>query len=172
MALAIAIAALAIAALAAAIAAWQLQETRKANAFPATVDLFREYRSREMVAARRLLSQTLPDLDAANGIRGLPDDVAQAALRVSHYLDNLGVLVAHDLLDPKLAAGFLGDSTLRLWSQLERFVVRERELRSPTAYLQYFEHLAATLHEVQPERVRAELRRWTEPQRPLPSELR
>ncbi len=158
MALAIAIVALLVAAAAALISAWQLREAKKANAFPATVDLFREYRSREMVAARRLLSQRLPD--AASPIRDLPDDVAQAALRVSHYLDNLGVLVAHDLLEPELAAGFLGDSTMNLWKRLMPFVVLERALRSPNAFLQYFEHLAATFREVQPPRVRAELRRW------------
>lgn len=160
MTLAIAIAALVVAAGSAVISVWQLREARKANAFPATVDLFREYRARDMVAARRLLSEKLPNLDPAAGIRDLPDDVAQAALRVSHYLDNLGVLVAHELLDPRLAAGFLGDSTLRLWSQLEPFIAQERTLRSPKAYLQYFEHLAVTLHQVQPIRVREGLEAW------------
>jgi hypothetical protein len=159
-ALALALAALAVAAVAAVISARQLREARRANAFPATVDLFREYRSREMVAARRLLFERLPAHEAEGGIQGLPDDVAQAALMVSHYLDNLGVLVAHHLLDPRLAAGFLGDSTLRLWSQLAPFIVFERSRRSPNAYLQYFEHLAVTLHEVQPMRVRAGLKAW------------
>lgn len=87
-------------------------------------------------------------------------------MRVSHYLDNLGVLVANDLLNPHLAAGFLGDSTLRLWSLLEPFIERERALRSPNAYLQYFEHLAATVHEVQPSRVRADLKSWHEQEVP------
>ncbi len=164
MALTVAIAALAVAAIAALISARQLTEATRANAFPATVDLFREYRSREMVAARRLLSQKLPVAEDATAIRDLPDDVAQAALKISHYLDNLGVLVAHNLLRPELAAGFLGDSTLRLWRQLEPFIVRERVLRTPNAYLQYFEHLATTLHEVQPVRVRADLKTWPNPQ--------
>ncbi len=114
-----------------------------------------------MVAARRLISEKLPELDGASGIRGLPDDVAQASLKVSHFLDNLGVLVANDLLDPKLAAGFLGDSTLRQWLLLQPFVERERELRSPNAYLQYFEHLAATMRDVEPTQVRASLQKWT-----------
>jgi len=168
MALIIAVAALLVAVIAALISRQQLREATKANAFPATVDLFREYRNVEMVAARRLLSQKLPAQEDATAIRDLPDDVAQAALKVSHYLDNLGVLVAHDLLRPELAAGFLGDSTLRLWRQLEPFIVRERALRKPNAYLQYFEHLATTLHEVQPERARADLKRWMERSTPPP----
>ncbi|MFI4989402.1 MAG: hypothetical protein ACHQHO_00610 [Solirubrobacterales bacterium] len=147
-----------------AIAAWaslrQLHEARTSNAFPATVDLFREYRSREMVAARRLLSQRLPALDPANGISNLPDDVAQAVLRVSHYLDNLGVQVAQHLIAPELVAGFLGDSTLRLWSQLEPFIVSERRRRHPQAYLQYFEHLAETLRTLNPAEMRTHLSKW------------
>jgi hypothetical protein len=163
MALTIAIFALIVSAVAAGISIRQLREASKANAFPAAVDLFREYRNREMVAARRLLSEKLPTLEDAGGIRDLPDDIAQAALKISHYLDNLGVLVAHDLLQPKLAAGFLGDSTLRQWILLEPFILRERAMRSPSAYLQYFEHLAVTMKEVRPVRVRAELKAWSEP---------
>lgn len=162
MAWAIAVAALIVAVVAAFISVRQLREATRANAFPAVVDLFREYRSREMVAARRLLALELPSPEDAQAIRNLPDDVAQAALKVSHYLDNLGVLIAHGLLKPELAAGFLGDSTVRLWRQLEPFVIQERALRSPNAYLQYFEHLATTLHDVQPTRVRAGLRSWTD----------
>jgi len=159
-ALVVAIAALAVAMVAASISVRQLGEAKKANAFPATVDLFREYRSVEMVKARRLLFHGLADADPTGGIRGMPDDLARAALRVSHYLDNLGVLVAHRLIDPRLAAGFLGDSTLRLWKDLAPFIYSEREFRNPNAYLQYFEHLACTLREVQPMRVREELSVW------------
>ena len=162
MALAVAIAALIVAAIAAFISIRQLREATKANAFPAAVDLFREYRDTEMVAARKLLSEELPTAENAKAIRNLSDDVGQAALKVSHYLDNLGVLVAHDLLQPELAAGFLGDSAVRLWSQLEPFIALERELRSPNAYLQYFEDLATRMHEVQPMRVRAGLRSWAD----------
>ena len=161
MALTLAIFALIVSAVAAGVSIRQLREASKANAFPSAVDLFREYRNKEMVAARRLLSEKLPTLEDTGGIQDLPDDVAQAALKVSHYLDNLGVLVANDLLRPKLAAGFLGDSTLRQWTLLEPFILRERAMRSPTAYLQYFEHLAVTLKEIRPARVRTELKTWT-----------
>jgi hypothetical protein len=159
MALAVAITALIVAAVAAAISAWQLREARRANAFPAVVDLFREYRSADMVKARRLLDEELPRLDGKSGIRGLPDDVAQAALKVSHYLDNLGVLVAYELVEPDFAAGFLGDSALRMWGKLSPFIINERALRSPGAHLQYFEHLVATFEEAPPSRARRKLKR-------------
>jgi hypothetical protein len=159
-ALVVAIVALSISAAAVLISMRQLRETRKANSFPATVDLFREYRSTEMVAARRLLRDRATTLDPSKGVRGQPDDVAQAVLRVGHYLDNLGVQLHYGLIEPELVAGFLGDSTLGLWSVLQPLIVRERELREPSAYLSYFEHLAETLRRLEPPRVRTELLTW------------
>ncbi len=91
-------------------------------------------------------------------MRGLPDDVAVAAFQVGQYLDNLGVLVARGLLAPELAAGFLGDSALRMWRVLSPFIVRERELRTPPHYQHYFEHLAATVQQIDPTRARSKLR--------------
>ena len=108
MSLVIAIAAVIVSALTMIVVALQVAEARKANALPATIGLFREYRTAEMEKARRLLTERLPDLDPASGMRGLPDDVAIAAVQVGLYLDNVGVLVARGLLAPELAAGFLG----------------------------------------------------------------
>ena len=47
---------------------------------------------------------------------------------------------------------------LRLWRDLSPFIQRERELRSPPEYQQYFEHLAVTVQQVEPARARAKLR--------------
>ena len=114
MSLVIAIAAVVVSTATMIVVALQVAEARKANALPATIDLFREYRSAEMEKARRLLADRLPDLDPATGMKGLPDDVAVAAFQVSQYLDNLGVLVARGLLSAELAAGFLGERD-RTW---------------------------------------------------------
>jgi hypothetical protein len=65
----IAIAAVIVSALTMIIVALQVAEARKANALPATIDLFREGRSAEMEKARRLLTERLPDLDPARGMR-------------------------------------------------------------------------------------------------------
>ena len=72
MSLVIAIAAVIVAALTMIIVALQVAEARKANALPATINLFREYRSAEMEKARWLLTERLPDLDPASGISGQP----------------------------------------------------------------------------------------------------
>ena len=144
-ALAIAVVALIVATVSAAISARQLREARKANAFPAAIDLFREFRDPAFVADRRLLLRELENCDPAFGMSGLPDGVNQAAFRVSHYLDNVGVLVAHKLIDPEIAVSFLGASALNLWQALKEFIRRERVLRSYDDYQMHFEHLAATV---------------------------
>jgi hypothetical protein len=143
----VAYAAIIIASLALALTALQLAQSRKANAFPATVDLFREYRAEEMVHARRVLHQKLGSLDPDLGISQLPGEVRDAAERVSFYLDNIGVLIAHKLVHPKLVAGFLGVSSLNIWRVLYPFVERERTRRD-TVYLNYFEHLAAEMEKI------------------------
>jgi hypothetical protein len=140
-------AAIIIASLALLATAWQLLELRRANAFPATIDLFREYRSDAMVAARRTLYLELGDLDPDLGISQLPGDVREAAERVGFYLDNVGVLIAHRQVSAKLVAGFLGVSSLNLWKALYPFVMHERGRRS-TVYLNYFEHLAAEMEKI------------------------
>ena len=56
MTLVIAIAAVIVSALTMIIVALQVAEARKANALPATINLFREYRSAEMEKARWLLA--------------------------------------------------------------------------------------------------------------------
>jgi hypothetical protein len=159
MTLAIAILALVVSIVAAFISIRELQETQKANAFPAAVDLFREFRDPKMVAARRRLLEELPELDPEIGIRGLPEDLQSAFLRISHYLDNLGVLVSYELMKPEMAAAFLGDSALQLWKTLEDFIAKERELRSFPEYQTNFEHLAATVEALQPSRARAGLKK-------------
>lgn len=145
MALAIALVALVVAIASAVISARQLREARKANAFPAAIDLFREFRDPAFVADRRLLLTELEHCDPAQGMQGLPDGIRQAAFRVSHYLDNVGALVAHRLIDPEIAGSFLGASALQLWEALKEFIRRERVLRSYPDYQMHFEHLAATV---------------------------
>jgi hypothetical protein len=156
----IAVASLAVSWTAVRVSNRQLREARRANDFPQAVNLFREYRDPDTVAARFLVLRDLPGIDSEIGIQGLPPEARQAAEKVSHYLDNLGFLVAKDLTKPELAAGFLGGSALRVWTVLRPFIVRERELRQEPRYQEYFEHLAATI--VLPE-VQAKLptvRKW------------
>jgi hypothetical protein len=137
----------------------QLREARKANAFPAVIDLFREYRSDEMVAARRLMKVGLPA--TACPVHQISDDnVRTAALRLIHYYQNIGVLLHHELIRPEIVSGYLGVSAQRVWGQLAAFIQLEREERQRHGegpYDRYFEHLIATIRQLPPEQVRHDL---------------
>jgi hypothetical protein len=127
------------------------REARRANAFPSAIDLFREYRNSEMTNARRIVRSQIPDASATR-IEDLPAWVAQAVISVSHYFDNLGVLVDHDLLEAELAAGFLGDTVTEMWGLLSPIIRSERQLGSFPHYQRYFESLARHMKEIGPQR--------------------
>jgi hypothetical protein len=163
MTLIIAIGALIVASFAALVSVRQLWEARKANVFPAVVTLFSQYREPEMIRARRALSQGLSEIEQPCAIHDLPDDVARAPLEVANYLENVGLLMQLDLIDPRIVVGFMGGSAERIWDELAAFIALERESRPEGLYLEYFEHLAATIRELRPMEVRSELRKLPHP---------
>src|ERR1044072_3257326 len=133
-------------AVSAEISARHVEEAQKANALSATVEFFREYRSEQMVADRRLVLATVRKLENSDrGVTDLPNDTARAAIRLSHYLDHRALLVATDLFPAEMAPGFLGVTAVQLWEGLRPFIETERERRPGRLYLEHFEHLAVTL---------------------------
>ena len=162
-----AIAAIVISAVVLLVAAAALYQAAKANRFPAAVELFGEYRSYEMVNARRVLFQKLSDQNPNLGISHLPPEVREAAERVGFYLDNVGALVAHKLVSRKLVAGFLGVSAQNQWKALMPYVNRER-LNRDSVYLNYFEYLAAEMEKIDIPGGLETLTPWVDDGRPRP----
>lgn len=163
-----AVAAFVVAAISAAIAlasAWfargQLRQARVANSLATAFVLFREFRG--MTDTRFRLGQRIAhDQDEQPPtFRELGDDVVE----LSHLLDNIGMLVAEDLVPAELVAGYMGNSVIDLWEKLGPSIEAERKRRrergESDAYQVYFEHLAVVMREVDPDRVRAKLKRWT-----------
>jgi hypothetical protein len=122
----IAISALAaLAAVVSAAFAWGLtRQSRRANELPAIIDLFAEYRSPEMVRARRLVHAELGGGVDPVALHELPDSLAEAATRVGHFLDHLGVLVSLGLLRADVVSSFIGRASSRCgktWSAISRW---------------------------------------------------
>jgi hypothetical protein len=117
----------------------------------------------QMIADRRLVLGTVRKINnSEKGITDLPNDVARASLRLCHYLDNLGVLVANGLFPAEVATGFLGVTAVQLWEGLQPFIETERSRRPGRLYLEHFEHLAVTLDEIDVTQIRGRLRGWDE----------
>ena len=139
-------------------------EARIANSLPTVSTYLRQFR--EMHSARSYIVDVdglRRDFSRGVALSDLPEDVKVRVLTVCHYLDNLGVLVARQLVDPETIAGFIGDSIIALWIALAPFIKKEREKRRED-YQMYFEDLAATMVAIGPAVARAGLKRFPEKQ--------
>jgi hypothetical protein len=125
----------------------QLLETGKAAQLAAAVDLTREYRL-EPLRKARVVVRKLPVHTPGKRLIDLDEDRRDAAIAVSHYLDNLGALVVHNLLTPDAARTFLGSSAIQMWKILGPYIYCEREHNGFSVYQIHFEHLAWLMDQV------------------------
>ncbi len=73
---------------------------------------------------------------------------------VMGYFNNIGLLVANDAVPVRLASAIMGGSVINAWTALAPYVYAERLRRGGDPnYYGYFEHLAASIAEVGPERL-------------------
>jgi hypothetical protein len=124
-----------------ALSAEQLAETGKAAQLAASVDLLREYRLDRLRKARVTIRE-IPAHAPGRRLADLTYDQREAAIAISHYLDNLGALVVHKLLTPDAARTFLGSSVVQMWEILGPYIYAEREAIGFSIYQIHFEHLA------------------------------
>lgn len=146
-----------------------LIQDRRATQLAAAIDLLREYRSSEMREARRKIHHFA--YEDGSKLEDLKDGDREAVELVGHYLDNVGLLVEHELLSIGPARAFLGGSALVMWEKLELIIRAERTkggLRS--SYQAHFEDFVAQMDRDKLLRDIAKLRRMpsatTRPGRP------
>lgn len=125
---------------------------QRSASLPVVVDLFREFRTEEQRTSRDFVTHKLGSV-THGPVSLLAPDVRDHVERVSHFFDNLGLLVAYDLANEALVAGFMGSSALHSWTAIEPFIRAERESRG-SGYQEYFEDLVSRL------RVRPPAARW------------
>lgn len=125
----------------AVVAQRQLGAARNSDFTAVLLELIKEYRSPEMVGARtKVLSELDPsNFDPSLGFRGLPDDMRLSAQRISHFFDQVGLLVSHDLAPKNALISFFGMGAIQLWQKLDKYVAAERALRDSPRYQIYFE---------------------------------
>lgn len=140
---------------------------RQANQMPVLVDLFREHRSETLAKTREFVRAFHKDeFDPDQGLAGLPADMQVPVRELMWFYDNLGALVAHDIIDLEPVAGYLGGSVVGCWAKLAPLVGGEREKRrrggstDPDRWQEYFQNLDVLVREHGPERARRDLRLW------------
>ena len=96
----------------------------------------------------RLRIHRLPPCRDEQGLSQLDGRDREAVEAVSHYLDNLGTLVARDLLDIGSVATFLGLSACSIWDELAPFIRAERRTKPKReSYQRHFEDMVARLND-------------------------
>jgi hypothetical protein len=142
----------------------QTKLIRHANSLPVLVDLFTEHRGARLAEARKLLYERKGQLDLERGLDQLPQEEAALIRELSWFYDNLGALVAHDIVDLGPISGYLGGAVLENWATLAPIVTVERKLRSdladPERYQEYFENLAVLITQLPPGRARTQSAKW------------
>ena len=83
----------------------QIRQARHANVVPVLIDLFREHRSTRFTNARRFVYRDLQNYDLTNGMDSLPEDDREVVRDLMSYYDNLGAMVAHQVIDIEPVAG-------------------------------------------------------------------
>lgn len=133
----------------------QVKVMQQTNYLPILIDMFREFRDSDFKThSSYVVNQLKKECNPAEtGYMYLPPDALVHVRTISHFYDNLGLLVANGIIDQKLVLSFMGGSILSTWTVLEPFIRRERELRQGD-YQEFFEHLAALAKKTSPDTIR------------------
>jgi hypothetical protein len=117
----------------------------RANVLAVAIDVFREFRSDELHDHLRYVRRELPKsgIPYETGYMNLPESARAHVVPVSHYFDNLGILLANRVIDEELILSFMGESIEETWEVLRPYIRQEEKLRGGQEYQRFFEHAAA-----------------------------
>ena len=120
----------------------QLKLANDSNVLPIIIDVFKETRTPEFSQSMEYIRDQLSVIHQPNdGYRNLPEEVKGHIRRVGLFYDDVGKLVAHEVVDERLILGAYGRAIVRTWEKLAPFVYAERE-RHRNLTMTYFEDLA------------------------------
>lgn len=97
-----------------------------------------------MADARRFVYRELHKHDLSLGLDGLPAEDREAVRDLMCFYDNLGAIVAYDVIDVDPVVGYIGGSVTDMWTALEPLIASERRIRQvsdPSRWHVYFEEL-------------------------------
>jgi hypothetical protein len=122
----------------------QTHVLKQTNMLPIVIDMFKEFRSPEFKHHQEYIyNQLTQECDPQKtGYTKLPEAARIHVIVVSHFFDNLGLLVASGIVSEDLVLSFLGGPVISTWNLLEPYIYQERKWRNGI-YQDHFEHLAA-----------------------------
>lgn len=137
-----------------------IRQNRTASAgyaLPVVLEIFDQFRSEEFFDARRYVFDRLnKDFVSPVAYSDLPKEVRTKVRIVAGRYDDLGKLVAHDIVDEGLIIGSNGTAIRRVWESVAPFVLDERR-KSGQQTWRYLEDLACRATRTPPSAVYARL---------------
>ncbi|MGW4979089.1 DUF4760 domain-containing protein [Streptomyces mirabilis] len=124
----------------------QLKLTQDSNVLPIIIDVFKETRTLEFSRSIEFVRDELSTrYRSDDGYRNLPEQAKVHIRRVGLFYDDVGKLVAHQIVDEQLVLGSYGAAVVKMWDRLAPFVYAERQ-RHGNWTMAYFEDLASRAH--------------------------
>jgi hypothetical protein len=136
LAVAAAFAALAVSAV---VAIRQIRLLRQTNEMPIFIEMLQEFRSREFQSAERYIINALGEHPPNKGVLHLPEEASWAITTVQSFFGTLGSLIIYDIVSEAEAVSTLGYRANRLWTKLEPYIERERQIRGDDDYAKFWE---------------------------------
>lgn len=131
--------------------------SQRSNSLQIMTDLFQEYRSIEFKDASRYVIDDLEkNCNPEDGYWQLKDPSRTRVLKVSHFFNNIGALVAYKIVDEDLIIGYMGSNILMVWDKLYPFLENERSHRLKKhgigkEYQEHFEDLVCRVYNKKPD---------------------
>lgn len=118
----------------------QITIMRQANQMPVFVDLIQEYRSQDFQQAEHYVMYKLArEHTSSDGVLSLPSEARHAATVVLSFFGTVGSLIAFGILKEDIAVSTLGSRADKLWTDLEPFIIKERQRLGDSDFAKFFE---------------------------------
>ncbi|MFI6014097.1 hypothetical protein ACIBAG_35745 [Streptomyces sp. NPDC051243] len=106
----------------------QFTAQRHGNHVGPVLELLSEFRSLDFQRNYAFVRDELPQLPSDNGISGLDEDVQRKIYDIGYFFQLWAVLAYLDIMDERFVNALLRRRYLEIWSALQPFVAKEREL--------------------------------------------
>lgn len=100
-----------------------LRTSRQANSLAILVHLFEEFRNKHVEARTWLTEQSD---DPHRSVSGCYNTLPESVVRLSHYLDNVGLLVYQGVVSRRVVGSFVGGASIHAWRVLKPYCIVER----------------------------------------------
>lgn len=122
----------------------QIRLSSGGNHLPVILDAFKlvhDPDSTYLKAEKYLLNDLPQEHSADRGVTELPNPARTHALTIGMFFDDLGKVVAHDIVHQDIIVGSFGSGIIRMWDALAPYVYQQRRTHANHFWV-YFEDLA------------------------------